>query len=137
MKNYLLDTSVVAGYLLNRVRAIELVSPLLEREKAATSILVYGEVVEYVKSFTAFRSYRESLEALLEQIDPLPLTYPILERYADIRRTLRPQHTEIGDIDTLIAATALEHDLTLLTIDTDYHRVPNLKYKLVNLKKAA
>jgi tRNA(fMet)-specific endonuclease VapC len=137
MKKYLLDTSLVAGYLLAREKAIALVSPLLEREEAATSILVYGEVVEYVKSFTAFSAYRQSLEALLEHINPLPLTYPILERYADIRRTLRPQHKDIGDIDTLIAATALEHDLTLLTIDTDYDRVPGLKWELVSLKKAA
>lgn len=137
MKHYLLDTSLVAGYLLNRKKAIVIVSPLIEKEVAATSILVYGEVVEYVKSFTAFTAYRESLQALLEHIDPLPLTYPILERYADIRRTLRPLHKDIGDIDTLIAATALEHDLTLLTIDTDYDRVPHLKWQLVNLKKAA
>ena len=137
MKKYLLDTSLVAGYLLNREKAIALVSPLIERAEAATSILVYGEVVEYVKSFPTFPTHREKLQALLEQIDPLPLTYPILERYADIRRTLRPMRQDIGDIDTLIAATALEHDLTLLTIDTDYDRVPQLKYQLVNLKKAA
>lgn len=133
----MLDTSLVAGYLLDRKKAIGIVSSLIEREEAATSILVYGEVVEYVKGFTSFTLYQNSLQALLEQIEPLPLTYPILERYADIRRTLRPLHKDIGDIDTLIAATALEYELTLLTIDTDYDRVPKLKWKLVNLKKAA
>ena len=137
MKKYLLDTSLVAGYLLARTKAIDIVSPLIETEEAATSILVYGEVVEYVKGFTAFAAYRDSLQALLEQIDPYPLTYPILERYADIRRILRPARKDIGDIDTLIAATALEHDLTLVTIDTDFDRVPHLKWQLVNLKKAA
>ena len=44
MKKYLLDTSLVAGYLLNRVRAIDLVSPLLKREEAATSILTPAPV---------------------------------------------------------------------------------------------
>lgn len=46
-------------------------------------------------------------------------TYAILERYADLRRQLRPPYGPglIGDIDTLIAATALEHDLTLVTTD--------------------
>jgi predicted nucleic acid-binding protein len=136
MKTYLLDTSVVAGYLLNRVKAIELVSPLIKREEAATSLLVYGEVIEYVKGFPHFPTHRDKLQALLEQIYPFPLTYSILERYADIRRRLRPLHQEIGYIDTLIAATALEHNLTLLTIDTDYDRVPDLKWQLVNLKKA-
>src|SRR5258706_1779025 len=128
MKKYLLDTSLVAGYLLNREKAIALVSPLIERAEAATSILVYGEVVEYVKSFSAFPTHREKLQALLEQIDPLPLTYPILERYADIRRTLRPMWKEIGDIFTLIAVTAFEYDLTLLNIAHEYDRIALLKH---------
>src|SRR6266550_9159852 len=133
MTKYLLDTSLIAGYLLDRKKAIQLVRPLIEKDQAATSILVYGEVAEYVKKFATFTSYKASLEALLEQVYPYPLTYPILERYADIRRTLRPLHQDIGDIDTLIAATALEEHLTILTIDRDYERVPGLTYELVTL----
>ena len=136
MKKYLLDTSVVAGYLLARTRAIQLVRPLLAKEEAATSMLVYGEVAEYVKKFASFNTHKAGLEALLEQMYPYPLTYAILERYADIRRTLRPLHQDIGDIDTLIAATAIEHNLTIVTIDRDFERVPHLKMKLVNLKAA-
>jgi predicted nucleic acid-binding protein len=138
MNKFLLDTSVIAGYLLSRKKSIHLVTPLLEKEEAATSIIVYGEVAEYVKRFASFADYRDGLQALLEHIHPYPLTYSILERYADVRRKLRPPYGKglIGDIDTLIAATALEHDLTLLTIDTDFERVPHLKWQLVNLKAA-
>ena len=136
MKKYLLDTSVVAGYLLARAKAMQLVRPLLTQEEAATSMLVYGEVAEYVKKFADFNANKASLEALLVQMYPFPLTYAILERYADIRRTLRPLHQDIGDIDTLIAATAIEHNLTIVTIDRDFERVPHLKIKLVNLKAA-
>ena len=136
MKKYLLDTSVVAGYLLARSKAKQLVRPLLTQEEAATSMLVYGEVAEYVKKFADFSAYKASLEALLEQIYPFPLTYAILERYANIRRQLRPLHQDIGDIDTLIAATAIEHNLTIMTIDRDFERVPHLKMRLVNLKAA-
>jgi len=46
MKKYLLDTSLVAGFLLAREKAIALVSPLIEREKAATSIDAIAKVVE-------------------------------------------------------------------------------------------
>jgi predicted nucleic acid-binding protein len=109
---------------------------MIEKDHAATSILVYGEVAEYVKKFAAFTAYKARLEALLEQVYPYPLTYAILERYADIRRTLRPLHQDIGDIDTLIAATAIEHNLTVVTIDRDFERVPQLQMKLVNLKAA-
>jgi predicted nucleic acid-binding protein len=37
----------------------------------------------------------------------------------------------IGDIDTLIAATALVHDLTVVTLDSDYTRVPGLSVMLL------
>jgi predicted nucleic acid-binding protein len=39
-------------------------------------------------------------------------------------------------MDTLIAATALERHLTILTTDRDFERVPKLDFKLVNLKAA-
>ena len=137
MKRYLLDTSLLAAYLHNRTQAITLMSLWVQRDEAVTSILVYGEVIEYLKGLPNFQQKYDKFHTILHEISPHPLTYAILERYADIRRTLRPQHKDIGDIDTLIAATALAHDLTLLTIDTDFDRVPRFKWKLVNLKKAA
>jgi predicted nucleic acid-binding protein len=37
----------------------------------------------------------------------------------------------IGDIDTFVAATALEHDLTVVTTDSDFSRVPVLKTLII------
>jgi predicted nucleic acid-binding protein len=72
---------------------------------------------------------QQALRELLSDVYPYYLTYPILERYSLIRRQLRPPHGPglIGDIDTLIAATAIERNLTVITCDTDYERVPDLK----------
>src|SRR5258706_9689745 len=138
MKRYLLDTSLVAAFLHARPNAVTLITPWVKNGEAATSLLVYGEVVEYLKGLVHYQKYLVRLQRLfdLQQITPYPLTFTILERFADIRRTLRPLHQEIGDIDTLIAATALEYDLTLVTIDRDFERVSNLKWKQVNLKAA-
>jgi len=99
-------------------------------------MLVYGEVIEYLKGLPHYQENYAAFHTILNEIPPYPLTYAILEQYANIRRALRPLHQDIGDIDTLIAATAREHDLTLVTIDTDFERVPHLKMKLVNLKAA-
>jgi len=57
-----------------------------------------------------------------------------MERYADIRRQQRPPHGPglIGDIDTVIAATALTHDLELVTTDRDFLRVPGLRVLLLD-----
>ena len=63
-------------------------------------------------------------------ISPYSLSVSVVELYADIRLSLR-RGKLIGDIDTLIAATALNHNLTLVTIDPDFKRVPDLKLMLL------
>lgn len=136
MKRYLLDTTPLTGYLKGNVRATALIEPWILEREVATSILVCGEVTEHLKSLTDGRTYQEQLRELLVEIEPYVLTLSILERYADLRRRLRPPNGPglIGDIDTLIAATALEHNLTLVTTDTDYQRVPHLKLELLPRK---
>lgn len=128
------DTSLLAGFFHKRRKAVEFITPWLKQHAVATSILVYGEVIEYLRGLPNFPDHYANFHQILSEIPPYPLSYPILDRYADIRRTLRPKHQDIGDIDTLIAATAVEHDLTLVTIDTDFDRVPNFTWELVTLK---
>jgi predicted nucleic acid-binding protein len=134
MRRYLLDTGPLGAYLQGRQAVVNLVAPWLRAHEAATSILAYGEVVEYIKGFPDFLPLHTQLRRLLRHIYPYFLTYRILERYADLRRSLRPPHGPglIGDIDTLIAATALERNLTVVTIDTDFQRVPNLRVILLS-----
>jgi predicted nucleic acid-binding protein len=134
MRRYLLDTSPLAALLLGRPAAVALITPWIERHEAATSILAYAEVVEYMKGRADFASRHAHLRTLLGEVYPYFLTYRLLERYADLRRSLRPPHGPglIGDIDTLIAATALERHLTVVTIDTDFQRVPNLRAILLS-----
>jgi predicted nucleic acid-binding protein len=136
MSRYLLDTGPLTAFLLGRTAARALIRPWSARREVDTSIVTYAEVVEYLKSFPNFSTRRRELRALLHRITPLPLTYAVLERYADVRRRLRPPHGPgvIGDIDTLIAATALEHDLTVVTTDGDFQRVPGLKVRVVTLR---
>ncbi len=133
MRKYLLDTSPLAAYLLGRPQIVETVNPWLDQHAVATSILVYGEVVEYLKQLPDFPHQRTQLRDQLQEIRPYLLTYPIMERYAAIRRQLRPPHGPglIGDIDILIAATALERNLILVTTDSDFERVPHLKIMLI------
>ena len=126
MTRYLLDNGVLIAYLKGRPGALRLIQPWIVAQEAATSQLVYGEAIEYLKSASDFRRHRTELRELLREITPYQLTYAILERYADLRRDMRRTVGLIGDVDTLIAATALEHDLTVVTLDADYTRVPGL-----------
>jgi hypothetical protein len=73
----------------------------------------------------------EQLRQLCGAVHPYMLTFPIAERYGEIRRELRPPRGPglIGDLDTLLAATAIQHNLTVITTDNDFSRVPNLKVR--------
>ena len=139
MKRFLVDTTPLAAYLQQKEPAISILKPLIERHEVATSIIVYAEVTEYIKGLPHYQQRHDELRHLLQEIYPYFLTYSIVERYADIRRTLRPPHGKglIGDMDTLIAATALERNLTIITADHDFERVPHLFCKLVNFKQQA
>jgi hypothetical protein len=103
MKRYLVDTTLLTAGLLNRPAAVHLLTPWITRREAATSILVYGEVVEYIRRFPDYPRRYAELRELLREILPCFLTYRIVERYAELHRHMRPPHGPglIGDIDTL------------------------------------
>jgi hypothetical protein len=89
MRRYLPDTTPLRAYLQNRHAAIEVIRPWIVQREAATSILIYAEIVEYLKGLTDFPRRHSHRRDLLSEITPYFLTYGILERYADIRRRLR------------------------------------------------
>jgi predicted nucleic acid-binding protein len=130
----LLDAGPRAALLHNRPAATALMRPWLVAHEAATSILVYGEVVEYLKPLPTFGVHHQGLQNLVGEVRPFFLTYPILDRYADRRFALRrPRGTGlIGDVDTLIAATALERCVQVVTMDRDFLRVPDLGVLLLD-----
>ena len=136
MKRYLLDTGPLSAYVLGRPSAVELISPWVARKIATTSILSQAEAIEYFQGLTNYRRSRTRLFRVLNTIYPVVLPLSVRERFGIVRRQMRPPHGPglIGDIDSFIAATALEFDMTLVTGDSDFTRVPGLDAMLVSLK---
>ncbi len=61
--------------------------------------------------------------------DVVPLSDPIMEEFARQRSTLRAHGLLIPDFDLLIAAPAIDHDLTLLTRNRrHFDRIPGLRF---------
>jgi len=134
MTRYLIDTTPLVALVTNRPAVVSLITPWMRAHEATTSILVYGEALEGLKGRSNYTQRHTELVILLGEIVPFFITHAIMERYADLRRQLRPPYGPglIGDIDTLIAATALEHDLTLVTTDTDFTRLTGLRPLLLD-----
>ncbi len=139
---FLLDTAPLAAYTRGRRGAVTRLDAIIQGQETATSVLNYGEVIEGLQSFPAvFAQYQSLLRGLLRtQIAVLVPDYSVMERYAELRRSMRAMRTPsgqlvglIGDIDTLIAAMALEHDLTVITTDSDFTRIPGLSVQFLTM----
>jgi predicted nucleic acid-binding protein len=67
------------------------------------------------------------LREFLTLFTVIDLTDPIMERFARIRYQLRTRGNLIPDFDLIVAATALELDLTLLTFNVrHFERIAGL-----------
>ena len=68
------------------------------------------------------------LRAFLDAYYLREITEPVAIRFAELRAYLRRRGEPLADFDLLIAATALHHDLTLLTFNRrHFARIPGLR----------
>lgn len=124
---YLLDTDWIIDALADRRNAPALIKEL-SPDGISISIVTVGEVYEGAFGSALSERHLSSLRLFLSPFPVLPLTDPIMEHFARLRSQLRRQGNLIPDFDLLIAATAWEHDLTLLTFNQrHFARIPGLR----------
>ena len=124
--SYLVDSDYMADWLKGRPEAVTLLRTLAP-EGLAISLITYGEIYEGIYYGSNPRKHEQGFLRFLRQADVLPLNKPIMKRFARIRGHLRQTGSIIGQADILIAATALHHNLTLVTRNVrHFARIPNL-----------
>jgi tRNA(fMet)-specific endonuclease VapC len=123
---YLIDSDKCISYLRKQRRAIDLIDSL-RIDGVAISIVTYAELHDGVYGSVDPMAAEQGLLDFLADIDILPVTLTIARRFAAIRGELRRAGNLILDMDLLIAATAIEHDLTLVTGNRrHFDRIPGL-----------
>jgi tRNA(fMet)-specific endonuclease VapC len=126
--SYLVDTDVVADFLRNRPDAVALLDEL-QRTGLAVSTITYFEIVEGILGNRNPRRARNAFRTFLRGVRLLVVSRQIAERAAVIRVELRRQKRQTNErsLDILVAATAIEHGLTLVTHNTrDYADIPGI-----------
>jgi len=111
---YLVDTNWVIHYL-NDHPAIVARLQDLSAEGIALSYISLAELYEGVFYSRNPQHSEEGLNAFLRGVEILSLDEETTRIFGRERGRLRGQRKMIGDFDLLIGATALRHDLTLLT----------------------
>ena len=126
---YLVDSDVLIDLLAERPETLELLTRLAP-EGLAMSMITYLEVYEGTLRTPQPQAAQARLRTLLQEIPLLPLSLRLAERCAHLRDRLRRAGKRVRPraFDVLVAATALEHNLTLVTRNIeDYEDIPELK----------
>jgi len=124
---YLLDSDRLIDYLRGRLDAIALVDQL-QPDGIALSVVTIAEVMEGIQRDPARVAREAAFGQVIRGFTLLAIDEPVARRFAALRGHLRDVGRTIGDLDTMIAATALHHDLTLVTRNRrHFERVPDLK----------
>src|SRR5687767_4716921 len=111
---YLVDTDWAIDYLKGIPKTVELLGGSAP-QGLAMSLMTYGEIYEGIFFGRNSPHYKQKFSDFLEGVKLLEPTVTIMQEFAQLRGNLRAQGQLIGDFDILIAATALHHQLTLLT----------------------
>ena len=127
MNGYLIDTDWAIDAM-HHLSAATRTLASLTGAGLAVSIISYGELFEGAYYAPTRAVALTGLREFLQDKPILSLTDAIMETFAIVRGQLtRPLRQQIGDLDLLIAATALTHDLTLLTRNLrDFQHIPGL-----------
>ncbi len=122
---YLIDSDWIIDYLGGLEQALELLESLAA-DGISLSVISYMEVYEGV--IGAGRSEAD-LEVALAGIPIVAVSKSVCRRCAVLRGALRQQGRRVNSraLDLLIAATAIEHNLALVTRNVaDYRDIPDL-----------
>lgn len=119
MNQYLVDSD----YLINSLKG----KSLIPVNKFSLSVISVAEIeegllgIKRTKRLSAFRK-------TIEKIKIIQVTIDIAQNFSRIRKNLRKRGLLIDNMDLLIAATALEHNLILITNNTKhFSKIPELK----------
>ncbi len=126
MTGYLIDSDWVIDYLAGRRFAVALVDRLI-KEDVSISIISIAELLDGAARTSDPAEAISRLRAVLAPFETVGLDFETAVIFGTLRSSLERAGMRLADLDLFIAATALRHDLTLVTRNRrHFDRVPGL-----------
>ena len=114
---HLLDTNVIINHI-----HLNIPPPFPDHASLAISVITLGELLYGIKRSSSHKKMISWLDSFMSEhsISIQPITQAIIETFVDIKIELEKRGEKLADFDLLIAATAIEHNLTLVTANTKH-----------------
>ena len=112
--SYLIDTDIVIYSLKGDERVIKNFHEHRNSPKSL-SVITYGELVYGAKKSKAVAKNLARAYRIAEVFPIIDITPAVVETFGAIKTALEQQGNIVADMDLLIAATALTHNLILVT----------------------
>jgi len=109
---YLLDTGLLIRYIRGEQDTVRLLRGLTKRERGAISVVTRIEVRAGMREHERYRT-----QEFLSRVRTCDVTKEIADRTGDWLREYRQRGQTLALPDAIIAATALQHQLTLITLN--------------------
>ena len=127
---YLADSDIIIDFLKSKPQAVSIFKRIsgedIKMSIASWIEIMYGIKKSKIAGQKQLGEFRQLLES--RQINILPLEEIIADEFISLKLDLEKKGERLADFDLFIAATAVAHDLTLVTGNKKhFSRVPGLK----------
>lgn len=121
MKRYLLDTSVIVGYLRDHKEAVTLIENL--KGEITSSFVCLAELYEGIYRVSKKQDAERKLLTFFRGLNKVySLNKKVAKVFGETRADLKKKGKIIEDFDLFIAATCLAYHLTLVTFNPKHFK---------------
>ena len=111
---YLIDTDIIIYSLKNHAQVVENFRRFANAQKSI-SVITYGELAYGARKSQHTEKNLAKVFRIGELFPVLPVSRTIIDTFASLKASLEKTGRGIDDMDLLIAATAITHNLVLVT----------------------
>ena len=124
--SFLIDTDICSAHLRGKG---SVTNRLLQYTGGLhVSMITVGELYTWHFGLTPPPRRLVALQEMFGEMNLLPVTHEVARKHGELRATLFDRGLPAPDMDLIIAATALVHELSLVTHNTnDFMNVPGLR----------
>jgi len=119
----IVDTSVLISFFIGESKIADKVTRLLQDNRVVTTGIIIAELLQGMKDVKEERD----ISGIFAEISPLEITTDFWIKTGKIALSLRREGINLPLTDVAIAALAMEHNLSVYTLDKHFEKIPGLK----------